>query len=340
MKALGAAAIAAPLPIRAQSKRFDGITLNVNSYGGDYDRIMTETIARPLAERTGLKVTYTPGSSTAAVAKILAAPGAAPFDIVLCDSPNMPDLIKAQAIDPVDADAVPGMKKLLPKMREFGQFGLPYSIASIVLTYNTSRVKAPLSSFAELAEPSLKNRVAMLNLENTGGMLYFIAMAEAGGGSVDNVEPAFAALSKVKPNIVSVTPATVSLVQVLEQEEAWAAPLWDGRIHAMRKAGRPMALVRPKEGVYSLLSYASPVKGTKHPDAVRAYLDQAVSDEAIAGLAKFFRYGPTTSLDLGPEGQEVITYGEAAVAQMKTVDWTTVSERRADWLNKFNREMR
>jgi putative spermidine/putrescine transport system substrate-binding protein len=340
LKGLASATLAAPLPLRAQTKRFEGITLNVNSYGGDYDRIMTETIAKPLAESTGLRIVYTPGSSTAAVAKILASPGAAPFDIVLCDSPNMPDLIKAQAIDPVSVGALPGAKKLLPRMREFGEFGLPYSIASIVLTYNTNRIKTPIESYADLAEPALKGRVAMFNLENTGGMLYFIALAEAGGGSVENVEPAFAAISRMKDNIISVTPATVSLIQMLEQEEAWAAALWDGRIHAMRKAGRPMALVRPKEGVYSLFSYASPVKGSKHPEAVQAYLDQAMSDDAIAGLAKFFRYGPTTTVDLGQEGRDIITYGEEAVAQIKTVDWAKVSERRSDWLNRFNREMR
>jgi len=340
LKGVASAAIAAPLPLRAQSNRFDGVTLNVNSYGGDYDRIMAETIAKPLAERTGIKVVYTPGSSTAAVAKILAAPGAAPFDIVLCDSPNMPDLIKAQVIDPVSVDAVPSAKKLLPKMREFGELGLPYSIASIVLTYNTKHLTTPIESYFDLAQPALKNRVAMFNLENTGGMLYFIALAEAGGGSVDNVDPAFAALSKLKPNIISVTPTTVSLVQMIEQEEAWAAALWDGRIHALRRAGRPMVLVRPREGVYSLLSYASPVKGSKYPEAVRAYLDQAMSDDAIAGLAKFFKYGPTTSVDLGQDGHDIITYGESAVAQIRTVDWTKVSEHRADWLNRFNREMR
>jgi putative spermidine/putrescine transport system substrate-binding protein len=339
--ATAAGSIAAPAILRAQDKRFDGITLNVNSYGGDYDRIMTEAIAKPLFAKTGLKVIYTPGSSTAAVAKILAAPGAAPFDIILCDSPNMPDLIKAGAIDPITGTDLHSTSRLLPKMREFGDFGLPYSIASMVLTYNKDRVRTPISSYSDLARMDLKGRVAMFNLENTGGMLYFIALAEAGGGGVDNIEPAFIALAKMKPNLTSVVPSTVSLVQLLEQEEAWAAGLWDGRVYTMQKAGRPMVSVGPSEGTYSLLSYASPVKGTKHPDAVRTYLEEVLSNEFIANFAKFFHYGPTTDVKLEPEiGKQIITYGPEAVSKIKTVDWTKVSEKRNDWLIRFNKEMR
>ena len=56
-------ALAAPAVVRAQSKRFEGITLNLNSFGGDYDRLLAEHVARPLEQRTGLKVVYQSGTS-------------------------------------------------------------------------------------------------------------------------------------------------------------------------------------------------------------------------------------------------------------------------------------
>ena len=37
-----AATLAAPTIVRAQTKRFEGITIRTNGYGGDYDRILKE----------------------------------------------------------------------------------------------------------------------------------------------------------------------------------------------------------------------------------------------------------------------------------------------------------
>jgi len=338
---LAAGLIAAPGLLRAETRQFEGVVLRLNGYGGDYDRIMTETIAKPLAEKTGMQVIYTPGTGAAAIAKIIASPSNPPYDLIICDSPAMPDLIKAQAIEKVTAAEIPAISKIRPHVREFDDYGLPFSISSMVPTYNTDKVKQPLRAFADLGRPDLKGRVAIFNLENTGGLLQFLALADSNGGSVDNVDPAFEALKRLKPNITAITPSTVNLVQLLEQEEALAAGMWDGRVYAMRKSGKPMALVEPTEGLYALRSYVSPVKGSKHPEAVKAYLQQAISDEAVAGIANFFRYGPATDVKLDASvSSDILTYGEPGIAKIKPVDWTKVAMHRSDWLTRFNREMR
>ena len=335
------AAMSCPAVLRAADRKFEGITLNINGFGGDFDRIMTETIAKPLEAETGLKVTYAPGGSSAAVAKVIATPDNPPFDIVLCDSPSMPELIRADAIAPVTAQEVPNASKLLPTVREFGDAGLPFIISSSVITYNTETIKTPIESYADLARGDLKDKVALFNLENTGGLLYLMALAEANGGGVDNMDPAFEALAKIRPNIVTLTSSTVALIQLFEQREAAAGALWNGRVYAMQKAGEPMAMVTPTEGLYSLMSYASPIKGTKHPEAVMAYLNRAMSDAAIGGLATFFRYGPTTDVSLSEDvSKDIVTYGSAGLKAVKKLDWTKIAAVRPQWMERFNREMR
>ncbi|WP_201841931.1 extracellular solute-binding protein [Microvirga zambiensis] len=337
---LAAATLAAPNILRAQAKRFEGVTLNINGYGGDYDRILKESVAKPLEDQTGLRVVYTPSTASAAVARIIASPDNPPFDLVMCDSPNMPDLIKAGAITPTNLgpDVI---GRIVPSVREFGDYGIPMSVASMIVTYNKTLVKSPLTSFIDLARPDLEGRVAMFNLENSGGVLYFLALAEAGGGNVDNVDPAFEALRKIKPNITAVTPSTVNLLQLFEQEEAWAGAFWDGRVFSMQKAGKPMALVPPKEGLYALRSYVSPVKGTKHPDAVKAYLEQLVTGPFITELSRFFGYVPTTNIQLPPDvAASVIPYGKGGLESLRAINWEKVAAYRGDWLSRFNREMR
>ena len=334
-------ALAAPAIVRASDKRFDGITLNLNGFGGDFDRIMKETVADPLKAETGLAVTYAPGGSSAAVAKTIATPDNPPFDIVLCDSPSVPELLDADMIESVGADQVPNVKNLVPGLPEFGTHGLPFMISSSVVTYNTEDIDEPVTSYADLARPGLKGEVALFNLENTGGILYLLALAESNGGGVDNIDPAFDALQEIKPNIVTLTSSTTSLIQLFEQREATAGALWNGRVFAMQKAGQPMAMVTPTEGLYSLMSYYNPIKGSKNPDAVRAYLGRALSDEAIGAIASFFRYGPTTSVALPDKvAKDIVTFGPEGLGKIKKLDWAKVAEARPGWMERFNRAMR
>lgn len=339
--ALGASRIfGAPSTVGAKSTRFDGVTLRINGYGGDYDRIMTETISKPLEEKYGLKVVFTPGSSQAAVTKVIATPNNPAYDVILCDSPSMPDLLAAGIIEPVSNNEVASVSRLLPGMREFGDFGVPFTVSSMAVAFNSKHVDEPLTSYADLARAGLKGRVGMFNLENTGGLLVLIALAEANGGGIDNIAPGFEALAKIADNVVSTTPSSVNLLQLFQQEEVWAAAFWDGRINSLRLGGMPIEMVVPKEGVYSVRSYFSPIKNSKHPEAVQVFMEEVLSGDLIGEVATFFRYAPTTDIDLPKDiGDTILAYGERA-KMIKLVDWQKVSEHRSDWFNRFNREFR
>jgi putative spermidine/putrescine transport system substrate-binding protein len=333
------ASLGAPAILRAQGKRFEGITIRTNGYGGDYDRILKEHVAKPLEESTGLKVEYQASTMAAAVAKLVASRDNPPFDMLMADSPNVPELINAAVAEPLTAKEVPNISKLLPKVREFGDIGIPYLTNAIILTYNTQLLKQPVAAFADLARPDLKGRVGMLTPENTGGLLFMIALAESNGGSLDNLEPGFAALAKMRGNVSATTPATVALLQMFEQGEIWCGPYFDGRIYSMRSHGKPMASVIPKEGVYGLYNYLVPVKGGKNREAVLAYMNQALSDQAIGALVEFFRYAPCTNIALPPAVAKEVAVLPAR-DPIKPVDWAKVAKMRGDISERFNKAMR
>lgn len=335
------ATLAAPAVLRAQDKQFEGVTLSINAYGGDYTRILEESVARPLEERTGLKVTFQSGTVASAVAMLIASRDNPPFDLVMTDSPNVPDLMAADIIEPVADNEVPNMQKLLPGVRQFGEFGVPFLTNSIILTRNTEHVSEPVTSYKHLARADLADRVGLLTPENTGGVLTLIALAEANGGSLDNMDPAFEALESMRDNIAAVTPSTTSLLQLLEQDEVWASPYWDGRVHSMRKAGKAMDLAVPDEGIYAIYNYLHPIKGTSKRDAILAYIDQTLSDESIMAFVEFFRYGPVTNIELPEEiANDVVVSGTKNRDLVKEIDWAKVAQARGEWAEQFNRVMR
>lgn len=333
------ATLAAPGILRAQTRRFEGITLRTNGYGGDYDRILREHVAKPLEESTGLRVEYQASTLAAAIAKLVASRDNPPFDMLMADSPNLPELMTAQIIEPLTVREVPNIAKLLPRVREFGDFGIPYLTNAIILTYNTKTVKQPVASFADLARADLRGRVGLLTPENTGGVLTLIALAESNGGSLDDMEPAFRALERMRANVSATTPATVNMLQLYEQEEVWAGPYFDGRVYSMRAKGRPMASVVPKEGIYALYNYLVPVRGGKHREAVLAYMNQALSDSAVGALVEFFRYAPVTNVALSPAvAREVVVLN--ARDAIKPIDWAKVARIRGMLTERFNKAMR
>ena len=340
LTAIAVAAAVVSEDANAQQKKFAGVTLNINGYGGAYDDILKETVAKPLKEKYGLEVVYQPGGSTAATAKLLASKDDPPYDLLMADSPAMPALIEAGVLEQIDEKDVPNAKNVYPQMREFGKYGLPFSVASVVIAANKKQLKTMPVSYKDLAKPEYKGRVGLFTLESTGGVLTLIALAEANGGGVNNIDPGFAALRAIKPNVAAGFGATVPHLQAFQQDDIWVGPFWNGRIYELQQKGLPYEMVIPTEGIYSLFSYVNAVKNSKHREAVRAYLDQAMTDEAIGALAIKFTYGPTTPVKLPDNiAKSVITYGPEGLKKIKLVDWAAVAKARGAWVTQWNKEM-
>lgn len=247
----------------AQDKKFEGVTLQINGYGGQWDEILAEYVSKPLEEKYGLKVEFQPGGSSAAVARLIASAGNPPFDMIMVDSPSIPDLIAAGVIDEVTAEQVPNLAKVLDGKREFGGYGVPYTTSSLVVSYNKELTDVTVNSLGDLANEKLSGRVGMFNLENTGGLLYMLALAKANGGDEQNMDPAFQALQAIKPNIATVTSSTTTLNQLFDQGEIWAGTLWSGRAFAMKKADRPIETAIPAEWSAVALFLRQPGQGNE-----------------------------------------------------------------------------
>ena len=125
------------------------------------------------------------------------------------------------------------------------------------------KIKNPPASYKDLAKPEYKGHVAIFNLENNGGIITLLALAEANGGGATNVAPAFEFLKQIKPNLVATPAANPALVQLFQQNEATVAANWTGRILALQAEGFPIEMVVPSEGLYSGLTYVNVVKGAK-----------------------------------------------------------------------------
>ncbi|MGY4362872.1 putative spermidine/putrescine transport system substrate-binding protein [Bradyrhizobium sp. i1.3.6] len=336
---MSAASLIVAPAIRAQQRKFTGVTLRVNGYGGLYDKTLIECVAKPLEEKTGLKIEYMASTTSADVVKLIANKGNPHIDLFMGDSPLMPDVIAAGVVEPFTAAEVPNVNRILPNFREFGDYGAPFSVASIVPVYNSDTVNAPLTSYSDIARTDLKGKVAIFAANQFPAFLALLALAEENGGSLANLEPGYKVLRAAKENIVALAASTVSHVQLFRQGEAQAGLLWDGRAHELRKTGTPMQTVVPNKGLYAVTSYVNVVKAGRNRDAALAYIDQMLSDEGMIGLPRALRYGPTTDVKLGDIASEILINSPERAALKKSIDWASLMQQRSALTERMNKEL-
>jgi len=223
-----------------------------------------------------------------------------------------------------------------------GGYGLPVFASVMAIAYNKDHVKNPPQALADFANPEFKGRVGIFTLESVGGIVDLIALAEANGGSLQNLDPGFAKLKEIKPNLATTASAPVELFNLLQRGEIWLTSFWSGRVNALIDQGAPLGIAIPKEGLRNNLDYISLVKGTKHREAALKYMNEVVSQRTSLALAREMYFGPTNKTVQLPAGLEhrVLPYGEDMIAHMRPIDWDVVADNRGKWVERWNREMR
>lgn len=337
--ASAAAALAAPA-VHAQQKKFAGVTLRMNGYGGTYDKALIEGVSGPLEEATGLKVEYIPSSPAADIAKLVANGGNPHIDMLMADSPLIPQAMAAGVLESFTASDARNLSRVLPGYREFGDYGAPFSVASIVPVYNEDTIKTPITSFADLARADLKGQVSTMPANTYTGWLVLLALAEGNGGSLDNIEPGLKILAAAKDNIIATPPSSVAQLQAFTQGEAQAGTLWEGRAFEARKSGVPIKTVIAKEGIYAVTSYVNIVRGCRNREAALAFIDQLLSDRGMLAVPKAMRYGPTTDVALGDLAPEILLNSPERAALKRKIDWTAMMQKGGEIGEKMNKALR
>jgi putative spermidine/putrescine transport system substrate-binding protein len=329
-------------PARAQQKEFEGTKLVVNGFGGNLDDVLVESVSKPLKEQYGITVEIVPGSVASAYAKAMTSRANPAFDVLVTDDITLRSAAKAGLIEEVSAADVPNMTQLYSNFIPLGGYGLPFFASVCALAYNTEHVKTPLGALSDFARPDLDGRVGIFNLESIGGVVSLISLAEANGGSIDNVEPGFAKLKEIKPNLATATSAPAEMYNLLQRGEIWASWFWSGRVNALIDQGVPLALAVPKEHLRGNLDFVSLVKGTKSRGAALKLMNQITSAQTSLAIARSVYFGPTNKIVTLPAEIEkrVLPYGAEMISSMPPVDWDTVVAKRAGWIERWNREMR
>ncbi len=328
-----AANLVAPGSSRAQTAR----ELVIITYPGKLSEPHRWLADQLEARHPGLKIRLVPSDSQDVVAQIKAAQGFSPFDAMPNDEP--PHLIGVAEgyLDKRRDAALKNLGLVYPDLIAKSQgFGVPATYSLVGIAYNTSMIKTPAASWADLWKPEYKGKIGIARTSSNLGLATLAIAAKTFGGSEDALDVGWDRLKALEPKAAR-SPAI--LTQLLEREEIAIAPLWNNNTAAAAEKGLPIRFVMPKPGAVAILSFFAGLAKTRHPELIDEWLDGILSPayQARAAAAPYF-FGPTVRGVSVPDAAKPYTPSTPEeVLALQTIDWTKIVPQRGQLVDRFDR---
>jgi putative spermidine/putrescine transport system substrate-binding protein len=278
---------------RAQGATFKGQTLRVQSWGGSDGIAIQKYVVDPFMKATGAKVVVEEGVTSASIAKVVAQKNDPQIDVVFLDDVGVFALNRQGLIDKLDLSKVPNAKDVYPAFVLDDGFGIGFYTYITTILHNT-KGPAP-TSWDDLWSPAYQGKVLAPAITDTQALLLTVMAAQLGGGSLENLKPAWPKLQALKPQVFSFIENRALDAQALQAGQATAAVDIPSYFKPYMSDGSDIGVTTAlKEGYFAITGAAVLVKGSKgNRDLAHAFINQALSPESQAGIADDAWYGPT-----------------------------------------------
>jgi iron(III) transport system substrate-binding protein len=292
MKGLGSLVVAAAIALAPVAARADLKTITeaakkegeLTWYIAHYTSEGAEDIGRGFTEMYGIKVNVVRTTAQVAYQRLLQ-------DIknnqTICDvfsSTDVGHYVRLKAEGRFDKYIPEASSKIVPTFQNFDPDGFYHTTSAglVTLTYNTAKVKpeeAP-KKWEDLLDIKWKGKVSTGHPGFSGYVgTWVLTMKKLYGWQY------FEKLEKNKPQIGRSINDTVTALNAGERQVAAGA---DGSTLFSAARGNPLAVSYPTDGSVLIIAPSAIMKGTKHPNAAKLFMEFLYSVEAAKINAKHF----------------------------------------------------
>jgi iron(III) transport system substrate-binding protein len=276
-------------------------------YVAHYTSEGAEDLGRGFTEMTGVKVNVVRTTAQVAYQRLLQ-------DLknnqTICDvfsSTDVGHYVRLAAEGRFEKYVPETESKILPAFRNFDPAGFYHTTSAglVVLTYNSTKVKAEEApkKWQDLLDIKWKGKVSIGHPGFSGYVgTWVLTMKNLYSWSY------FDKLEKNKPQIGRSINDTVTALNAGERQVAAGA---DGSTLFSASRGNPLAVSYPTDGSVLIIAPSAIMKGTKHPNAAKLFMEYLYSVEAAKINAKHF------AIPLRPEVPS--PPGAKPISELKTI---------------------
>jgi putative spermidine/putrescine transport system substrate-binding protein len=333
---LSVLAAAGVVPLSAHrgwaASEFTGRTLISSGFGGSTMDIIQKAVFDPFDVATGAKTTQVPMQSAAALARMKTEAGNPQIDMYQFSGGQEDTAKKEGLTQPMTA--VNLLAEIPAELKDPDNHWVTWAVIAEGIVYRKDKIKEPPRSYKDFLKPEYKGHIAFPAITNGYGVDFLVMLARAFGGGENNIEPGFEAMKKIKDE--TIFKAASDLPSLFGQGDIWIMPYDTGNTFKVQSAGLPVAFATPEEGSPAVDITACVAKGAKNADVANAAIDFMLRPEAQIEIARFMRWtasNPKTQLpaDIAAEVPNV--------AQLAKLDRTVINSKRAEWTDRWNREI-
>jgi putative spermidine/putrescine transport system substrate-binding protein len=287
------------------------------------------------------QIVLDPMLSVDQIAKVNAARANPPIDVMLHDPGPALVAIGQDLVEPYPVEKSAHYKDLISEAQV--DTGPAPFFQVVGLTYNPEVIKTPPTSWADLWKPEFKGRVGITNMNSTLGTGFMVEIAKMHGGSEANIDPAFAAIEKLKPNLAAVAANPGALATLFQQGQIDISPGNFNAIQILKAKGVPVEFVAPKEGAIAFKTTIHIVKNSPNKELAFKLIEAALSPEVQAKLmdSPYLIVPTNTKVKMGGEIAKVLAKDTDDLKKKFVFqDWKKINEQRSAWIEKFNREIK
>ncbi|MFE3838529.1 ABC transporter substrate-binding protein [Pseudogemmobacter sonorensis] len=315
--------------------------LTVIVYGGSFEEGWKKSVIEPFeAANPDIKVKIATGLTMQTVAMMRAQKDDAQIDVVMMDEIGAAQAKAEGLYEPLSVESIPNLEQLYPQFRSEGDVYTKFMYVTQALVWNKDLVEGTPDSFEAMWDPAYAGEVVLPDITTSHGTFMLLTANDMAGGTLQNVDPGFAKLAGLKPNVMTFYTQHAQMSQLFQQGDAAITSWTSDRAQAAIDGGANLGWTIPKESVYLIDSTIGIAKGSKNLEAAQRYINFALSAEAQADNAKYTYLSPVNAtVKLAPEVAAKLPVGEGVLEKLKVVDWDYVTSVREDWTARWNREI-
>ncbi|MGK6311745.1 ABC transporter substrate-binding protein [Neorhizobium sp. DT-125] len=311
-------------------------TLTISVYALAQDEYK-EIVYSPFEKICGCKLVVETGNSVERLAKMEANKANPVVDMAVVSMADALAASRAGLIDKLDTSKLSNFDKLYDVAKDPNGDGMSvgYTFYATSIAYRSDKMK--IESWADLLKPEYASHIAWPNVTTNQGPPALYMLGQALGKDTPDLKAAIEAVGEKKDEIVTFYEKSSQLVQLMQQEEIWAAPIGRFTWAPFTKLGLPVAWATPKEGQTGGMNVMIVTKGSKNQDLALQFMDFWLSTEVQTKLAEKLVDSPANrEVKLSDEIANNLTYGEETAKSLKLIPSAVSLDNRAGWVKSWN----
>ncbi|MBE0533826.1 MAG: polyamine ABC transporter substrate-binding protein [Rhodospirillales bacterium] len=311
-------------------------TLTISVYAFAQDEFK-QIVYDPFEAKCGCKLVVETGNSVERLAKMEANKAKPVIDMAVVSMADALSAARSGLIDKIDTAKLSNFGKLYDIAKDPNGDGMSvgYTFYSTSIVYRTDKMK--IESWADLLKDDIVSHIAFPNVTTNQGPPALYMLGEALGSNTPDLKGAIRAVGAKADKIVTFYVKSSQLVQLMQQEEIWAAPIGRFSWSPFTKLDLPLAWATPKEGQTGGMNVMVLTKGAKNRDLALEFMNFWLSTEIQTKLAEKLVDSPVNAeVKVSDEIANNITYGEEMAKSLKLIPSDVALDNREAWLSEWN----